>query len=324
VSCAWDSFIFANVKTPRQYPAHLALIAAQVSFGLFPVFGTLIFRPGGLTPLGVAVWRLGAGAAVLLLLAVAVHGRRVIPARSDLVRLALAAWLGVGLNQTFFLEGLARSTPINATLVMCLIPVFTFGIAAAVRQEPFSARRLAGVLIALAGLLPLLFEHGLHLGRYGLGNLLMTGNALCYSAYLVVAKPLAPRYPPLVVIAWAYVLSLPLVPYFAWGEHLLPASGHAGAWWALAYIIAFPTVLAYLFNMFALARVRASTAAVYVYAQPLVAVFASRMAFGERLSGTMLLAAAALFVGVWLVTRAVRRDQTDAQSLRRIAVSSSE
>ena len=310
------------MKTPRELTAHLALIAAQVSFGLFPVFGTLIFRPGGLTPLGVAVWRLGAGAAVLLLLAVAVHGRRVIPARSDLGRLALAAWLGVGLNQAFFLEGLARSTPINATLVMCLIPVFTFGIAAAVRQEPFSGRRLAGVLIALAGLLPLLFEHGLHLGRYGLGNLLMTGNALCYSAYLVVAKPLAPRYPPLVVIAWAYVLSLPLLPYFAWGERLLPAAGNAGAWWALAYIIAFPTVLAYLFNMFALARVRASTAAVYVYAQPLVAVFASGLVFGERMSGTMVLAATGLFVGVWLVTRAVRSDQTDAQSLRRIAVGS--
>jgi drug/metabolite transporter (DMT)-like permease len=307
------------VKTPRELPAHLALVAAQVSFGLFPVFGTLIFRPGGLTPLGVAVWRLSAGAALLLVLAVAVHGRRAFPARSDLGRFALAAWLGVGLNQAFFLEGLARSTPINATLVMCLIPVFTFGIAAAVRQEPFSARRLAGVLIALAGLLPLLFEHGLHLGRYGLGNLLMTGNALCYSAYLVVAKPLAPRYPPLVVIAWAYVLSLPLVPYFAWGEPLLPATGNAGAWWALAYIVAFPTVLAYLFNMFALARVRASTAAVYVYAQPLVAVFASGLVFGERMSGTMLLAAAGLFVGVWMVTRQIgaerrERSAVEAQS----------
>ena len=64
----------APVKTPRELTAHLALIAAQVSFGLFPVFGTLIFRPGGLTPLGVAVWRLGAGAAVLLLLAVVGFG----------------------------------------------------------------------------------------------------------------------------------------------------------------------------------------------------------------------------------------------------------
>jgi drug/metabolite transporter (DMT)-like permease len=95
------------------------------------------------------------------------------------------------------------------------------------------------------------------------------------------------------------------VPYFASGEHLLPASGNAGAWWALAYIVAFPTVIAYLLNMFALARVRASTTAVYVYAQPLVAVVASRMVFGERMSGAMLLAAIGLFVGVWMVARQV-------------------
>ena len=291
------------MKAQRELPAHLALVAAQVSFGLFPVFGTLIFRPGGLTPLGVAVWRLVAGAALLLMLAIVFDRRRAIPARRDIGRFVLAGLLGVGLNQAFFLEGLAHSTPINATLVMCLIPVFTFAIAAAVGQESFVAGRLGGVLLALAGLLPLLFEHGLHLGRYGLGNLLMTANAFCYSLYLVVAKPLAPRYPPIVVIAWAYVLSLPLVPYFAWGERLLPATGHAGAWWAVAYIVAFPTVIAYLLNMYALARVRASTTAVYVYAQPLVAVFASRLVFGETLSRTMLLAAAALFVGVWLVAR---------------------
>jgi drug/metabolite transporter (DMT)-like permease len=284
--------------------AHLALIAAQASFGLFPVFGAYIFLPGGLSPLGVAVWRLGAGTAILFGLAALRHGRTLLPARADLPRLVAAAWLGVGLNQAFFLLGLSHSTPINATLVMCLIPVFTFAIAGVMRQESFSVLRLLGVLVALGGTLPLLFEHGLHgLGRHGLGNLLMSANALCYSAYLVVSKPLARRYPPLVVIAWAYLLSLPFVPLFARGAPLLPATGHAATWWALAYIVLFPTVLAYLFNMFALARVPASTTAIYVYAQPLVATLASRLMFGETPSATMLVAAVAIFVGVWLVTR---------------------
>lgn len=280
-------------------------MAAQISFGLFPVFGIYIFRPGGLSPLGVAVWRLGAGAAFLCALAALRHGRAALPARADLPRFAAAAWLGVGLNQAFFLVGLSHSTPINATLVMCLIPVFTFALAAAVGQERFQSLRLLGVLIALAGTLPLLFERGLSgLGRYGLGNLLMTGNALCYSAYLVVSKPLARAYPPLVVIAWAYVFSLPLVPVFAWGQPLAPAAGHAAAWWALGYIVLFPTVLAYLFNMFALGRVSASTTAIYIYVQPIVAAVASGLAFGETLSPRMVVAAGALFVGVWLVARA--------------------
>ncbi len=284
--------------------AHLALVGAQVAFGLFPVFGQLAFRPGGLAPLAVGAWRLGAGAVLLGALAVAVHGRNAIPARAHLPRFLAAALLGVAVNQGLFLVGLARSTPINATLVMCLIPVFTFALAAGVGLEAFSAVRLAGVTIALAAALPLLFEDGFHsLGRYGAGNLLMVANALCYSGYLIVSKPLVRRYPPLVVIAWAYLLSLPFLPVFAWGEALTPAPGHAAAWWALAYIIAFPTVLAYLFNMYALARVRASTTAVYVYAQPVITGLASWVAFSETPSAGMLLAAAGLFVGIWLVAR---------------------
>jgi hypothetical protein len=117
----------------------------------------------------------------------------------------------------------------------------------------------------------------------------MVANALCYSAYLIVSKPLARRYPPLVVIAWR--------------EALAPAPGNPAVWWALAYIIVFPTVVAYLLNMYALARVRASTTAVYVYAQPLITGLASWLAFGETPSGGMLLAAAGLFLGIWLVAR---------------------
>jgi drug/metabolite transporter (DMT)-like permease len=283
--------------------AHLALAGAQVSFGLIGVFGQVVFQPGGLSPLAVGAWRLTAGAAALLAIAFTVHGRAALPARADLGRLAVAACLGVALNQWFFLEGLSRSTPINAALIMCLIPVFTVALATAAGLETFSALRLAGVLIALGGTLLLILDRGVTtLGRHGLGNLLMAGNALLYSCFLIVTKPLVRRQPPLVVIAWAYAFSLAFVPFFAWGERLVPEAGHASAWWALAYIIAFPTVIAYILNVFALSRVNASTTAIYVYAQPLIAALASWVAFRERPTPAMLLSTVALFAGIWMVS----------------------
>jgi drug/metabolite transporter (DMT)-like permease len=284
--------------------AHFALAGAQVAFGLFPVLGHLVFRPGGISPLAVGAWRLTGGAAILLPMALAAYRKAALPARADLPRLAIASGLGVGLNQGLYLEGLARSTPMNAVLVMCLIPIFTFGLAAAVRLESFSPARLAGVLIALAGTLPLLVARGFSgLGPYGLGNLLMVANSLSYSSYLIVSKPLLRRYPPLVVIAWSYALSLAFVPFFAWGQRLLPEPGHAAAWWSLAYIVLFPTVLAYLLNMYALVRLPASTTAIYIYAQPFITGVASWAAFGEVPTLPMLIGALALFVGVWLVSR---------------------
>ncbi|MFI5310010.1 MAG: DMT family transporter [Gemmatimonadales bacterium] len=284
--------------------AHVALVGAQVCFGLIPVFGLIAFRPGGFTPLGLTAWRLTAGAAILLALAFAVHGRAAFPARADVPRFAIAGALGVALNQWLFLEGLSRSTAINAALMMCLIPVFTIALATAVGIERLRVSRVAGVLVAMAGTVLLLLDRGLsRFGPYAFGTSLMACNALLYAGFLIVAKPLAQRYPPLVMMAWAYALSLPFAPVLALGQRLTPEPGHAAAWWSLAYIIVFPTVLSYLLNGFALARVRASTTAIYVYLQPFIAALASWVAFREQPTAAMLLAALVLFTGVWLVSR---------------------
>jgi drug/metabolite transporter (DMT)-like permease len=187
---------------------------------------------------------------------------------------------------------------------MSLIPVFTFAIAAAVRQERFSALRAAGVLIALAGTALLLIGRGgLPLAGHGFGNLLIVLNVFCSSWFLVLSKHLVTRYRALVVIAWVYILSVPYLPYFTAGEKLVADPGHAIAWWSLAYILVFPTVLAYLLNMFALERVRASTTAVYVYLQPLIAGVAAWIVFGEQPTSGMGIAAVCMFVGIWLVAR---------------------
>lgn len=288
---------------------HAALVVVQLSFGLFPIVGLIAFGAGGFEPLAVAAWRMGFGAVALALLAFAFHGRRLIPARADLPRLMFCATIGIALNQAFFLEGLARSTPMNAGLVICLIPVFTFVIAAVMRLERFSTARAIGVLFACAGVVPLVLGGETELqGGHGLGNFLLVVNSLLYAMYLVLTKPLVHRYPPLVVIAWMYALSLVFLPYFLASAPLLPEDrGSTTAWSALAYILVFPTVVGYLFNAFALSRVRASTTAVYIYMQPIITGVGSWYFLGEQPTPGLLRAAALLFIGIWLVTRSPER-----------------
>jgi drug/metabolite transporter (DMT)-like permease len=290
---------------PSPWSGHAALAGAQVAFGLFPIFGTLAFGPGGVSPLGLGTWRIGLGALVLALLAAARHGARaLLPDRRDLARVSGCALLGVALNQGLFLTGLHLSTPMSAGLVMCLIPVFTYAFALVARQERLRPARVAGLAIALVGVAPLVFPEGLGaLAGHGLGNALLVCNAATYSLYVVLGKPLVQRYPPLVVTAWAYLGSLVALPVFAWDAVLVPAPGATAAWLGLAYVVIFPTILGYLANLFALARVPATTTAVYVYVQPLVAGLAAWWVFSERPGLRMLLAAAALLVGVGLVVR---------------------
>ena len=117
---------------------------------LFPIFGKLAFVPGAFTPMAVGAWRMVFAALFLFGIAFAFHGRRAWPARADLGWLALCSFLGVTANMVLYLEGLKRSTATNAGVMMCLIPVFTFAIAASFRQEPFKMARARGLAIALA------------------------------------------------------------------------------------------------------------------------------------------------------------------------------
>jgi drug/metabolite transporter (DMT)-like permease len=274
---------------------HLALVFVQVFFALFPIAGKFAFEDGAFTPSSIVAWRIGFGAASLLGVAVLIHGRGALPRARDLPMLALCSFLGVTANMELYLEGLARSTATNAGLMMCLIPVFTFAIAAAMKQEKFQATRAVGVAVALVGTSMLYWAEKPEIARlHGLGNLLMVCNTLCYAFYLVLSRPLLGRYPPLVLIAWVFVL--------AHGERMVPDASPQ-AWWSMAFILVFPTSVAYLLNAFALARVRASTTAIYIYAQPLITGVASRILLKEEMTRGTAVSAACVFTGIWLVSR---------------------
>jgi drug/metabolite transporter (DMT)-like permease len=282
--------------------SHLALAGAQLAFGLQPVIGVFAIAPGGVAPLAVAAWRIAGATAALAVITRFRRHRRLLPARHDLPAVLAASLLGVAIPQGLFFLGLSGSTPMRVGLVVSLIPVFTFAIATIVRLEPWDWLRALGIGIALAGAVPLVFEHGLGSpGAYGAGNLRILGAAAAYSGFLVVSKPLTRRYAPILILTWAFGFSLATLPVLTIGQTVVPRA--AGAWWALAYVVVFPTVVAYLLTMYALSRLRASTAGVYAYGQPLVTALASWIAFGERPTVAMGIAAPALFVGIWLVGR---------------------
>ena len=280
----------------------VALLFVQLFFGLFPLFGkwaTLEFSPRA-----VAAWRIVVGALALLVIAGLVYGKRSLPRLADLARLQACSLLGVALNMVLYLEGLERSTAVHAGLLVTTIPVFTFAVAVVARQERFEPARGAGIALAFLGVLLILLQKGPHFSaETRAGDLLMAVNAACYSGFLVAVRPLLQRYPPLVVIAWVFALSLWTVPIFAARETFAPADVSLRGWLALGYVIVFATLLTYLLNTFALSKVSASTTAAFIFLQPLLTVVSGVLVLHEPLPATTIAAGAITLIGVWLVAR---------------------
>jgi drug/metabolite transporter (DMT)-like permease len=296
----------AQVSDARQRAqGFAALIAVQLFFGLFPLFGKVALAPGAFGPRSVCAWRIAFGAAVMLAIAFAIHGREAWPPRRDWGRLVLCSILGVVANMWLFLEGLSRSTATNTALLLPLIPVFTAVAAIVLREERFERVRALGMTVAFAGASLVLFQKGPELSSEHLvGNLLVVTNEICYAFYLVLARRLVETRPPIAVTAWVFALSAWAVPVLLHGDaEAVPAAAGPKAWVAIAYIVVFPTVFAYLFNVFALSRVSASTAATFIFLQPLITVAGGMVILGEPLPDHALLATLLTFGGVWIVTR---------------------
>lgn len=303
-----------QVPGARLLWGHLSLVAVQLCFGLFPIFGKLAMAD--FAPRVVVVWRIVVGSAVLLAVAFLRHGRAALPRRADLPRLAVCSLLGVAINMVAFLEGLERTTAVEAGLLMPMIPVYTMVLAVAVRQEAFGARRAVGLAVALAGAALLLLRPGQQVaGGHLTGNLLIVGNTLSYALYLVASKPLLRRIPPLALIAWVFALSLWTIPLFyrgpfgggGAGAPLVPPGAEAASWLSLGYVLVFATLLSYILNTFALSLVSASTTATYILLQPLITAAGGLLILGERLAPGTWQAAAAILAGVWIVVRSPAR-----------------
>lgn len=300
---------------------HLALLAVQIFFASFSPVGKIVLRE--VPPVGLASIRVTLAAAVFVGIWL-FTGRERVGGR-DLLRLAVYAFFGIIANQLLFLAGLSRTTATTAVVLGASIPVFTVGVALVSGHERATPWKLTGLAVALGGALVITGHAGLGPsgGRTFAGTLFLLTNCLSYSIYLVASRDILSRIRPLTAMTWVFVfgalgIDLFLVAGGALGildvdlGSLLAAAPRFSAttWKGLAYIVAFPSVGAYLLNAVALRAVPASLVATYIYVQPVVGALLSAILLGERPGPETFAAATLIFAGVALVNWDASRTRT--------------
>ncbi len=290
------------MEEPERTRVVAALLLVQVIFGLHYLATKVLVAV--IEPAAWAALRITGAAVVFLAIFAAREPVRI--ARGDLLRLAAFSFFGVVLNQICFIEGLARTTPSHSSLIMTTIPVATIFFAVVLGRERLRRSGVAGILLSMAGVFVLLRVDDLELrSEWLLGDVLTQINGASYALFLVISKDLVQRVGP--TTATAGILCFGSLGAAIYGgpavTRLDPAAVPPEIWLLAAGVVIFPTVLAYFLNFWALARVKSSHVALFVYLQPIIASSLSVMLLGEVITTRLIVSSALVFLGVLFATQ---------------------
>lgn len=293
-----------TIPAESNYAPHVALLAVQVFFGTATVLGK--FALLAFPPFALVGFRVGGAALAFYFLQRFRGSSLALDCRRDYLHFAFFAFFGVALNQLLFFKGLSLTTAVNTSLIAVTIPIFTILISVLAGADYLSWRKVSGIILAAAGVIYLINPQKASFGSETTqGDILIVLNSLSYAVYVAVSKRLISHYGALKSIAWLFLFaSLINVPIGLAALQSVDISGvDPSAWLFVAGLVIFPTILAYYFNAWALARVEPSTVAVYIYLQPLMGFLAAVFFLGEHFSVRLLISAILVFAGVFLVTR---------------------
>jgi len=289
-----------NVRTG----AIIAVLMVQLLYGLNYTLAKDVMAGGFLTPYGFILLRVG-GATLLFWLFSWMGPQETIDKR-DYVKFFVAAIFGVAINMLLFFKGLEFTTPIHASVIVTLTPVFVLVLSAIFLKEKVTLLKILGVTFGLAGavVLTVYGKSTRSADNILIGNTFVFINMVSYSIYIILIKKLTAKYHPFTFIKWLFLFGLILVIPFGFSDVMATDFGSFPPYivFSVLFVIVGATFGTYLLNPLALRHLKATTVTIFIYVQPVVAGIFAIIMGSDTLGIVKIVASALIFTGVYLVT----------------------
>jgi drug/metabolite transporter (DMT)-like permease len=289
--------------------ALLAAFSATTIYGLNHTIAKVIM-PHYIGAFGFIMLRVVGAASLFWLLSLFTPKEKI--DRKDYPRIFFGALLGMCINMLMFFKGLQLSTPINSGVIVTLTPIIILILSAFFLKEKLTSLKFLGITLGFSGAL-LLILYGnttrvINAPNVTLGNSMMLINSICYGSYLVIVKPLTKKYNTITLMKWMFLLGIFMTfpvtytEFSAVSWNTLPFE----AIWRMAFVIIGTTFLTYLFNVYALKTLPATTIGAFTYLQPLITILYAVITGNDVLDGVKISACLLVFLGVYLVSKKVK------------------
>lgn len=287
--------------------AHAQLLGTVLAWAATFHFGK--YAVALMPPLAASLWRFVLAAAVLLPLMLWQEPLDWTALRRNAWPLLVMGAVGIfGFNIGMF-YGLRQTSAVNAALIGALNPAMIVVLAAILHREPVGARRLGGLLLALAGVLVVVTQgswQALRTLQFAHGDLLLLAGGACWAVYSVVPRLYIRGLGALQMAGASIVVGLLTMLAFALlavPEALIVPP--PAAWPALAFMGVFGAGLAYLWWNQGIVRVGPQRAAAYLNLIP-VATAVMGLALGQPVSAAHVVGALLVIAGVLIASSAAR------------------
>ncbi|HTL76107.1 MAG TPA: DMT family transporter [Casimicrobiaceae bacterium] len=226
--------------------------------------------------------------------------------RRQWLMVTLLGFAGVAGYNYLFMVGLQTVPASRGSLIMALNPAATMIGAALFLREPITIAKIVGTLLALTGVAVELGGGNplaLVSGEIGEGELALFGCVVGWAAYTLIAKNVT-GLSALAVTTYAALIGMLMLAALVVtrGDPLVP---HASlrVWLALVYMGVLGTALAFVWFLEGVKTLGPARAAIFVNLVPVAAITLGLLLLGERLTVAMLVGAALVVAGVWIINR---------------------
>jgi len=265
-----------------------------------------------LPPLGFAFWR--SFGAFLILAPIGLP--RMWRQRADIIAhwkiLTLLGTLGMTGFAVLSFIALNSTEAVNATLIQGTQPIVVLITSWTIFGLVITGRQIAGIVLALLGLTAIVTrgDAGAFAGLgLNAGDFIFWLGVLCHGLFTALL-PLRPKSLDLICfLTTAFLVgSLTTLPFHI-GEIILVEAMPMTwtAFWAVAYIALFSSVLAQLFWVDGIRRIGAAPAGYFIYLTPVFGTLMATALLGEEFAWYHALGIVLILGGVWLATAARRR-----------------
>ncbi len=232
-------------------------------------------------------------------------------------KLLLTALFQPGLYFAFETIGLTHTTASNASIILALVPIAVLVLAHFILEEEISTRNLLGIILSVIGIIILVLGGvGGKLSFEGslLGDLLILGAVFSAAIYMVLARDLGKTLSSMQITGFQVLYgTIIFAPFFLYNlPEVKWAEASLESYAALAFLALFCTITAFLAYNFALTKIEASRASVFINGIPVVTAVGAWFILGEKLTWVQIAGGALVLLAVFITS--IRSKTSDLSS----------